>query len=111
MRHRILTILAALVLSACAHAQQPATSPLPAVAKADPAAPTLTTEQKLAVQNAAQQLEILQLRAQAIARDFEAARAALQQLVSAVTPEGYTLNDRLELVKVPEPKKEPDTKK
>lgn len=68
--------------------------------------PTLTTEVKLTIQNAAQELEILQLKAQQIAMAFEQARARLQQLIAAHTPEGYVINDKLELQKVA-PKKEP----
>ena len=61
---------------------------------AEPVAPSLTAEQKYAVALAVKDLEIAQLRA-------HVAQTALQQIVASVTPAGYQLTDKLELVKVP----------
>lgn len=55
--------------------------------------PTLTELQKLQVLVAAKDVEIMELRTQQ-------ARDNLQKVIALVTPAGYQLNDKLELVKV-----------
>ena len=71
-----------LVLSIRARAQSDAQKP-----------PSLSDVQKLQILNAAKDMEIAQLK-------LEAARAAMQTLVNALTPAGYQINERLELVPV-----------
>lgn len=79
------------------HAQTPLQAPTSSV----PTAPALTDVQKLQVQNAVQAVELWQLRAQNAASEFEKAREALTKLVASVTPSGYQLSEKLELVPVP----------
>lgn len=76
-------------------------------APAPTAPPALTVEQKQQITIALQQVTIWELQAQRAAAEVEKARAAAQQLVSAIVPPGYSINEKLELVKLPEPKKEP----
>jgi hypothetical protein len=63
-------------------AQAPASLPIP----------TLTTEQKLQIQNVAQKMQIAQLQSQAAQRDFDAARVELQTLLKSLEKDGYTLD-------------------
>lgn len=63
-------------------------------------APVLTEVQRLQVLNAAKDVELWQLKAQQAANEFEKAQTALMKLVATVTPTGYRLNEKLELVKV-----------
>ena len=69
-----------------------------------PSTPTLTEVQRLQVLNAAKDVELWQLKAQQAATEFEKARVTLTKLIEAVTPTGYQLNEKLELVKLPEAK-------
>lgn len=62
--------------------------------------PVLTEVQRLQVLNAAKDVELWQLKAQQAASEFEKAQAALAKLIATVTPSGYRLNEKLELVKV-----------
>lgn len=71
---------------------QPGASKPEAVKPAAPAAPVLTDAQKQQIQIAALVAENLQLKAQQ-------AQQALQILVQQLTPEGYVMNEKLELVK------------
>jgi hypothetical protein len=78
----------------------------PTVAADGPAkAPALTSEQRKDILLASKDVELWQLRTQQAAAEFEKARATLQKLVASLTPAGYTMTDKLELV--PEPAKEP----
>lgn len=82
---------------------------LPAAAQAPTASaedkpPALSEVQRLQIQNAAQAMEIWQLKAQQAASEFEKARAHIQELIATVTPKGWQLNDKLEFVKLPDPK-------
>jgi len=65
--------------------------------------PALTDVQKLTIQSAAKDVEIWQLRAQQATSEYQKAQAALQQYVASVTPAGYQITDKLELVPVPVP--------
>lgn len=117
-RKTALTLIVAVALSAALSAQNgvpegavgQAPTP-PAVGTAAPQQlappPVLTDAQKLQIQNAALLLENWQLKTQQAAGEFEKARAAMQQLIAAMTPAGYQLTDKLEFVKTPDPKKEP----
>ena len=67
--------------------------------------PVLTSEQKKDIQLAAKDVELWQLRAQQAATEFDKARTALQKLVASLTPDGYVMTERLDLV--PEPAREP----
>ncbi len=115
-RKILITLIAALALSASAFAQTRSTAPVsPAIVASAATTPALTAEQKLALQNAALALQnaalafkVAQLEAQAAAHAHAQASTALQQLLAASTPAGYVINERLELVKMPE-KKAPDT--
>jgi hypothetical protein len=69
--------------------------------------PTLSEVQKLTIQNKAKDVELWQLRAQQAASEYDKARADLTKLLAEVTPQGFTLNDRLDLVPVPAPEKKP----
>jgi len=82
-----------LVLSLRAHAQTAAPKP-----------PVLSDVQKLQILGAAKDLEIAQLK-------LDAARLAMQQLITAVTPAGYQITDKLELAPVPTPAKDPTKEK
>lgn len=76
--------------------------------KPDAKPPALTDVQKKDILLASKDVEIWQLRMQQAASEFEKAQARLTTLIKAHTPEGYQMNDKLELVKVPDiPKKEP----
>lgn len=86
---------------------------LHAVCKAQGAAegaakPALTSEQKKDVLLAARDLEVAQLRAQIVMVELEKARAAFEKAKADITPPGFALNEKLDLVKVPEAK--PETK-
>lgn len=110
MIRKVLIFALVLTLSAVTTAQQPAPAaqqPAPSASPAIPAAqaPALTDLQKLQILNAAKDIELWQLKAQQAASEFEKARATLQQLLAAMTPAGYQINDKLELVKLPEAKK------
>jgi hypothetical protein len=73
------------------------------VAQHDEAPPTLTELQKLKLQNLTQRLEIAQLRAQAVQRDFDTARGELTQLLQSFEVKGYTFNvETLTYTKNPE---------
>ncbi len=63
--------------------------------------PALTETQRLQIQLAAKEVELWQIKAQQAAQEYERAGAALRALVAKLTPSGYTLNDRLELVPLP----------
>lgn len=82
--------LAAFLVVAAATQDAPKTPP-----------PALTLEQKQAIQLAAKDIEIAQLRAQAAAAEFNAARESLTKLLALYVPAGYQLNEKFELVKVP----------
>lgn len=68
--------------------------------------PVLTDVQKKDIQIAAQQVEIWNLRAQQAAAEFQKAQQALNQLIAQLTPQGYAITEKLELVKVAPPKKD-----
>lgn len=68
--------------------------------------PELTEVQKLQIVNASKDVEIWQLRTQQAASEYEKARLALKQIIENVTPKGYQLNEKLELIEIPvDPKK------
>ncbi len=66
---------------------------------ATPDTPVLTEVQKLQLINAAKDVEIWQLKAQQAASEFEKARTTLQQMAVSMTPDGYVINEKLELVR------------
>lgn len=106
-----IALAAALAAPAIIHAQAasqvPAVAPAAAVPPAEGAAPVLSDAVKSQIVIAAQAARIAELEAQRAISELEKARAALQQAIAAHTPAGYQLNDKLELVKLPEPKREP----
>jgi len=57
--------------------------------------PSLTDVQKLQLLNASKDVELLELR-------LQHARETLQRMVTIMTPPGYRMTDKLELVKLPE---------
>lgn len=58
----------------------------------DAKGPALNEVQKLQLQNAAQKMEITQLRAQAALREFEKSKDDLMQMMKGLKVEGYTLD-------------------
>lgn len=66
--------------------------------------PTLTVEQKQAVQILVQRIELAQLRAQAAQAEFERARAEVSALLTSLQKDGYDLDlQTLTYVKKPAP--------
>lgn len=76
-------------------------------AQEKPQPPALTEVQKLQIKNAAQAIELWQLKAQQAASEFEKARDAFQKLITAATPEGYVIDDQLNLVPAPKTPEKP----
>jgi len=101
MKHA-LWIVIVLVITVGAQAPKPAPPPvLPAPAaagKAEPP-PTLAETDRLKIINASQAVEIWTLKLQQAAAEVQTARTAFDQLVAAVTPAGWQLNEKLEFVK------------
>ena len=95
----IRTVLLVLLVSVVGVTAQEAKAPTP------PTPPSLSEVQKLTVQNAAKDVELWQLRAQAAATEYDKARAVLTKLIADVTPAGFQLNEKLDLVPVPPEKK------
>ncbi len=94
--------IVALALTAAAAQEKPI---------AEPKAPALTTEQKQAVTILAQRIEIAQLKAQQAQAEFDRAREEIATLLRSLQVQGYTLDlQKMEYVKTPEPKKEPEKK-
>lgn len=104
----IIVIVAALLAWPARAQEKPVDKP---AAAADAAPKQLTLEQKQAIQLAAKDIEIAQLRAQQAAADYNAARERVSKLIASYVPAGYQLNEQLDLVKVPEPAKKDDPKK
>ena len=76
----VLGLFGLIVTAALAVSQQPS------------ATPTLTTEQKQAIQILAQRIELAQLRAQAAQTEFEKARSELETLLGSLKRDGFDLN-------------------
>lgn len=75
-------------------------------------APTLTVEERQAIQILAQRIELAQLRAQAAQSDFDKARGELTGLLQSLHKDGFDLNlQTMEYTKKPEPQKAPEKKK
>jgi len=90
---RLIVILAALSSTyAVAQERSEGKTSGPSVAAAEKAAPTLTTEQKQAIQIQAQRIEIAQLRAQAAQAEFDKARTEIAALVQSLQKEGFDLD-------------------
>lgn len=102
---RIVACLLGAILGGTLWAQAPDSKP------PDPKTPTLTAEQRTTLLLAAKDVEIWQLRLQQAATELDKARTAVQQIVTTITPPGYVLNEKLELVKAPPPPPPPDPKK
>lgn len=78
---------------------------------ASPETPTLSTEQKQAIQILAQRIELAQLRAQAAEAEFKSATGELTALLRSLGKDGYDLNlQTLSYVKK-DPAKAPEAKK
>ena len=78
---------------------------VPSAAQAPPpkvdAPPVLNEIDKLKIVNAAQAVELWNLKVQAAAGELQRAREQLDKLISAAAVPGWQLNDRLEYVKAP----------
>lgn len=69
--------------------------------------PALTELQRAQLLYASSQVELWELRTQTAASSLERARASLQKMIVDMTPSGYRMTEKMELVKLPEPNKEP----
>lgn len=74
--------------------------------QAEEPAPKLTDVQKLQLVAASRDVQIWELKVQNAALEHERARQRMDKLVAEYTPAGYKLNDRLELEKLPDMKKD-----
>lgn len=102
----VLTIVLALIACGPSQAQQPKPGAgAPAIAAADKNAPKLSEQAKLELRLAAVTAENLQLKAQALAMEFNKAQQAFQALIAKHTPAGYVIDNDLNLVKAPAPEK------
>lgn len=117
MTRKILIALVLTLVSSAAFAQQPTQETLevkPSTFEATPeqvakmnalTAPVLTDAQKMQLMLVAKDVEIWTLKARVKATvewaEAEKAQQQLQQLIAAMTPEGYTMNEKMEFVKNP----------
>ena len=83
----------------CRAAAQEAPAPPVKVEAVKPA--DLTEVQRLYLQTLVQQVELWQLKAREAERGFTDSQTALKKLLTEITPAGYQINERLELVKLP----------
>jgi len=90
-----LVLIVVLTVTSAAQAPPPSTAP-----KVD-APPVLNEIDKLKIVNAAQTVELWNLKLQAAAGELQRAREQLDKLISAAAVPGWQLNDRLEYVKAP----------
>lgn len=84
--------LLSVALVASLSAQEPTVSDAGVAKIGTAAAPTLTVEQKQAIQLLTKDLEIAQLRALAAQKDFDAAKADLIRLAAALHRPGFQLD-------------------
>jgi hypothetical protein len=99
-------VIVALFAALPARAQdKPVDKPAAVVADkpAAPAAPGLSAEQKRTIQVLAGDAQAWAQRQQEATQQFNAARATLASYIAATVPDGYQLNDALELMKKPAP--------
>lgn len=79
----------------------PGATPGAAGKATEAAAPVLSETDRLRLVVASQAVEIATLKVQTAAGELQRARGEWDRLVGVVTPAGWVLNDRLELVKAP----------